>query len=222
VDTSPAKGQVSLQMSFIAQYYDGTTPTNEYNLFTLRSDNNTHSEEFDYFIMDENGEWISTNSTRWGRALLPEGYIGWIRFPIGAFETDVQDRGPTNLFNVLSLGFAFDPGLTSGSKAAPVFIDTISLQMDPGAANYRSEGRPAQNITINMAQGGVIVKPDNPDDPSATDPSGQTPTEPAQPTPPAKNPSTTIIIVLLVAATAVAAIIILMPGKKSSRKPKDE
>lgn len=217
VDTSQAKGQVSLQMSFIAQYYDGSTPTNEYNLFTLRSDNYTHSEEFNYYIMDENGEWVSTNSTRWGRALLPEGYTGWIRFPIGAFETDIQDRGPTNLFNVLSIGFAFDMGLTSGSKAAPVFIDTISLQTDPGATNYRSQGRPTQSITINMAEGGVIVDSDKGEDIPATDPSEQTPTDPSQNTQPANNSgATVIIIILIVVATAAAAIIILMPGKKKA------
>ncbi len=229
VDASEASGQVSLQMCFTAQYYDFHTAVNDYTRFELKQDNQTHVQEFSFFLMDENGQWVSTDNTRWGRAMLPEGYVGWIRLPIGSFTCDVNGRTPTNLFNVINIGFAFDVSTATSGASSQVYIDSISLLIDPAAANYRQEGNPTESFIVDLSTGEEEIPepPVVPDDPEPTEPS-----EPATPSvtepagTPAENPDAPVSLIPIFIALGAAIIIlgaaIIVKRRRKPEEKKDE
>ena len=138
VDASQVSGPISLQFSFISRFFDEGVATNQFDLFYPKY-NNSHVNEFTYYYYDQAIGWMSTNNTRWGRALLPSGYSGWVRFPIESFTSE-RNISSADLLEIIGcrINVNFETA-TVGQSGATVYLDSISILTDSNYVDPRPE-----------------------------------------------------------------------------------
>lgn len=132
VDTSKYSNQAQIGVRLLEQ-----DPGDKEQVWVLRFDRDSNSENYgksDAKIQVQlgNGNWAAVESN-WGRAYLPEQYVGWVRIPLDVeaswmlawWDSHKGSNDTLDLTNVTMIGLQIQ-----GGAAGDVIVDSFSLQYE--------------------------------------------------------------------------------------------